>query len=445
MDYKYLKAKEGSMVGLLEFAGRDGGTELALLDEGGGGLLVKGGDGVGDHYDISLHRRRLGSQRHRFVLQLIVTASGDGDGLFSGSEFCLDVVSSFGQSGLRLGQVGLQRGSLVVDPSDSVVGGGEVFDLRFGGGDRFLQSRVGGGGGFALFGRLGQDGLELGQTFSHLLATLFLSQLLLQDGHFALHHGVELVPDPVSAVVVETDVPLDGGDTLLLGDLALVGDVDENAASLALHLHEDLGESALTDLLQGGQHTGAEHDLGGTATERVGVHAGLDEGLLGARFGVSGHIGEDLGSDDGITRHEIAVGNLVRQAQHANTDALKHTVAVKLMHDERSVDVSGLLDLVGDDAADEVRMSRVQVGHQLHQRLSVRSRDGHHGGALLLLAGVLLGKDERADGIAGAGHHPDHSLVYGILVLEEPAGNVVSDGAGVMMDLKMSLGLAHHL
>ena len=64
-----------------------------------------------------------------------------------------------------------------------------------------------------------------------------------------------------SAVVVETDVPLDSGDTLLLGDLALVGDVDEDAASLALHLHEDLGESALTDLLEGGQHTGAEHDL----------------------------------------------------------------------------------------------------------------------------------------------------------------------------------------
>ena len=37
------------------------------------------------------------------------------------------------------------------------------------------------------------------------------------------------------------------------------------------------------------------------------------------------------------------------------------------MHDERSVRVSGLLDLVGDDAADEVRVSRVQVGHQLHQ------------------------------------------------------------------------------
>ena len=61
--------------------------------------------------------------------------------------------------------------------------------------------------------------------------------------------------------------------------------------------------------------------LGATATESVGVHAGHDESLLGALLGVSGQVGEDLGSDDGITRHEVGVGNLVGQTQHANTDA----------------------------------------------------------------------------------------------------------------------------
>ena len=39
--------------------------------------------------------------------------------------------------------------------------------------------------------------------------------------------------------------------------------------------------------------------------------------------------------------------------------------------------MSRLLDLVGDDAADEVRMSRVQVVHQLHQGLTMTGRDGH--------------------------------------------------------------------
>merc|ERR1719320_260040 len=93
--------------------------------------------------------------------------------------------------------------------------------------------------------------------------------------------------------------------------------------------------------------------------------------------------------------------DLVGQTQHTNTDTLEHTVAVKLVHDKRSIDVSGLLDLVGDDATHEVRMSGVQVGHQLHQGLSVGGGDGHHGCTLLLGAVILLSEDEGADGVAG--------------------------------------------
>merc|ERR1711970_1189681 len=221
--------------------------------------------------------------------------------------------------------------------------------LSLDGGGLFLGSSVGSLSSLTLGSSLGQDGLEFGQTFSHLLAAFFLSLLLLKSAHFSLDHGVEFVPGPVSTSVVETNVPLDRGDALLLGNLALVSDMDKHTTSLALHLHEDLGQSSLTDLLEGGQHTGAEHDLGLSATEGVGVHAGGNESLGGALTRVTGQIGEDLGGDDGVTGHEIRVGDLVGQTQHANTDALQHAVAVKLVHDERSVDVSGLLDLVGDD------------------------------------------------------------------------------------------------
>merc|ERR1712142_1442788 len=107
-----------------------------------------------------------------------------------------------------------------------------------------------------------------------------------------------------------------------------------------------------------------------------------------------------------------------------------------------SVDVSRLLDLVGDDATDEVRVSRVQVGHQLHQGLSVGSGNGHHGCTLLLGAVILLSEDKGDDCVAGGSHHADDSLVDGILVLEEPAGDVVSDGTGVVVDLEVSFGLA---
>merc|ERR1719347_1089834 len=444
--------------------GGDSGPHLALLNEGGGGLLVEGGDGVGDDGDLSLHGSLVSFQGDGLALQLLVASGGGGEGVLSGGEFLDLVVLALGEGGLGVGQGRLEGGALGVDLGDEggIAGGGLVggflggldhgsllacvgaqeLHLGLGGGDLGDGSLVGGLGGFALGGGLGEDGLEFSQAFGHLLAALLFCELLLQDGHLSLDHGVELVPGPVSAVVVETDVPLDGGDALLLGDLALVGHVDEDAASLALHLNEDLGESALTDLFQLGQHTGAEHDLGGTATEGVGVHAGGDESLLGALSGVSGQVGEDLGSDDGVTRHEVGVGDLVGQTQHTNTDALEHAVAVELMHDKRSVDVSGLLDLVGDDATDEMRVSRVQVGHQLHQGLSVGGGNGHHGGTLLLGAVILLREDEGDDGVASGAHHADDSLVDGILVLEEPAGDVVSDGTGVVMDLEVSFGLA---
>merc|ERR1719300_1409422 len=444
--------------------GGDSGPHLALLNEGGGGLLVEGGDGVGDDGDLSLHGSLVSFQGDGLALQLLVASGGDLVVGLGGGELLAEIVLGLGEGGLGGGVVVLEGSALGVDVSGVLLPGGkggvggslggldllgllagvraQELHLALDGGDLGLGLFVGGRGGFTLGGGLGQDSLELGQAFGHLLAALLLGLLLLQGAHLALDHGVELVPGPVSASVVETDVPLDGGDALLLGDLALVGDVDENAASLALHLDEDLGESTLTDLLESGQHTGAEHDLGLAATEGVGVHAGGDEGLLGALTRVSGQIGEDLRGDDGVTGHEVGVGHLVRQTQHTDTDTLQHAVAVKLVHDKRSIDVSGLLDLVGDDATHEVRMGGVQGSHQLEEGLSVGSGNGGHGRALILGTVILLLEDEGDDGVASGSHHASDGLVDGILVLEEPASDVVSDGTGVVVDLEVSLGLA---
>jgi hypothetical protein len=124
---------------------------------------------------------------------------------------------------------------------------------------------------------------------------------------------------------------------------------------------------------------------------------------------------KDRRCNDGVADHEVSVGHLVGQTQHADADAFEHTVAVQLVHDERSIDVSRLLDLVGDDATDKVRMGGVQVGHELEQGLLVGGGDGHHGGSLLLGAVVLFSEDQRDDGVAGAGHHSDDGVVHGIL------------------------------
>merc|ERR1712198_781317 len=83
-------------------------------------------------------------------------------------------------------------------------------------------------------------------------------------------------------------------------------------------------------------------------------------------------------------------------------------------------------------------MGGVQGGHQLKEGLSVGSGNGGHGRALLLLSGLL--EDEGDDGVGGALHHANDGVVDGILVLEEPASDVVADGTGVVVKGKVSLG-----
>ena len=51
---------------------RDGGPHLALLNESGGGLLVEGGDGVGDDGNLALHGGLVSLQGDGLALQLLV-------------------------------------------------------------------------------------------------------------------------------------------------------------------------------------------------------------------------------------------------------------------------------------------------------------------------------------------------------------------------------------
>merc|ERR1719516_486608 len=74
--------------------------------------------------------------------------------------------------------------------------------------------------------------------------------------------------------------------------------------------------------------------------------------------------------------------------------------------------------------------------------LSVGSGNGHHGCTLLLGTVILLLEDKGDDCVSGRAHHADDSLVDGILILEKPSGDVVSDSSGIVMDLKVSFWLA---
>ena len=54
---------------------------------------------------------------------------------------------------------------------------------------------------------------------------------------------------------------LDGVETLLLELLAIIDGLDEESSGVALHLNDDLRQGQLTDILQLGQLTSAEHNL----------------------------------------------------------------------------------------------------------------------------------------------------------------------------------------
>lgn len=108
------------------------------------------------------------------------------------------------------------------------------------------------------------------------------------------------------------------------------------------------------------------------------------------------------------------------------------------MHDQVGVDHARLLQLVRDDATDEVGLSGSQGGHQIVELLLVRRRHGGETAALLTTsalaaaaaAGVagltrMIGEDLHQQLVRGLLELVDHRVVQRILVLLEPAGDVV--------------------
>merc|ERR1712168_766295 len=444
------------------FVKRDGLPHFVFLPEESGGGLVKTSDFLANAGDLALQGHFVSLGGDGAVLQPGVSSSGGSGLVLHGGQVLggvvllqghgllgvLQVGGEFGAfAGDGLLQVGQRFGAFRVTVLDGLDLVGDAarnhalfLNSLFGGSQFRFEVFVDSLDGSSGSDRLVKGLLEFVESFGHHAASFLLFLLLADLGSLRHNQHVELVPGPVLAFVVVSDVVLDGGNALLLGGLGLEGDGDQAASDMSLHLVDDDGESTLTDLLKLGQTTSAEHDLGVSGSEVIGVHADGGQSLVSAALGVSRHLGEDLGGDDGITSHEIGVGHLVGQTQHTNTDTFQHSVAVKLVHDKRSVNVSRLLDFVGNDATHEVRVSRVQGSHQLEQGLSVGSGNGGHGGALLLLSGLL--ENEGDDGVGGALHHADDGVVDGILVLEEPASDVVADGAGVVVKGEVSLGHA---
>lgn len=108
------------------------------------------------------------------------------------------------------------------------------------------------------------------------------------------------------------------------------------------------------------------------------------------------------------------------------------------MHDQVGIDYTRLLQLVGDDATDEVGLGGTQGGHQIVQLLPVGRRHGGEATALLATSALsaaaaasvtrltgMIGEDLYQQLVTGFLKLIDHRVVQRILVLLQPAGDVV--------------------
>merc|ERR1719347_1609977 len=202
------------------------------------------------------------------------------------------------------------------------------------------------------------------------------------------------------------------------------------------------------DLLHLTELSSTEEDLGVSQPEHLLVH--LDDvhnGSRGALVVLS--LGHSLGGENVVPSLELRVQHFVGESLPADGDTGQHTVTLVLVHHQAGLYSLGLLVSVGHHATDEVRLGLVEGGHQVVQlTLEV---GGDSLAAALLLPVLILGSLQRLAGVvseASNGHgvatvldHLDDGVIERILVLLQPASQVVGDGGGVMDDSKMCVGV----
>merc|ERR1719367_2759220 len=298
--------------------------------------------------------------------------------------------------------------------------------------------------------------LEVGGDIKRLLVlTIGGVGLLLQKPELLLRVGQadqapglldEDEPSPVPAGQVFAEVPLADLDQLPLVELLLVDTAADPLEHLTLDHAHPLDHQLVTLLLQGTKGASAEEDKGVSepvplTVEGNAVHESPDGGLV-----VAGGL-DGILSQARVTELKVGVGHPVGESTHADPDALQHTVASQLVHDEGGLRLAGLLVGVGHKATHEMGLARVEGGHQLNQGDKV---DGRHSLAatLLLLLALLLGgsgglarvvfpeKDQKLTGGGGL-HDLDDSVVDGVLVLLKPSSDVVGHDTSVVRDGKV--------
>ena len=151
------------------------------------------------------------------------------------------------------------------------------------------------------------------------------------------------------------------------------------------------------------------------------------------------HTHTHLSNSSSLPLPELLVDESVGKPLAADPDALQDAVAAQLVQHQVGVDQPGLLELVGDDAADEVWNGIPEGGHEIAQGGLVQLSHGHELAALLSLALLvvlaLVVRPQACDeGLRGLAEELHYRVVQRVLVLVQPAFDCVANleqGEGV--------------
>ena len=124
------------------------------------------------------------------------------------------------------------------------------------------------------------------------------------------------------------------------------------------------------------QHPSPEEDLGLTDSVKARVQLKCLDHLLASLLPVHEALGNHVRGQQLVPLAELLEGNSVGESLATDPDALEDSVAPKLVQHQWGVYLSGLLLVVGDNAADEVRVGVPECDHQLRELLLIELGDG---------------------------------------------------------------------
>merc|ERR1712155_352012 len=288
---------------------------------------------------------------------------------------------------------------------------------------------------------------NVGLSKSNLVLILLLELSKLGALEVGLDGKPDLHPEPGLG---SHHVP-DGSLASIQSHLLVLQLLESHTAGLAsgsgLKPGEDGSNLVLTELLHLTGNTSSEEDLGVSKTELLLVHLHYIHDCSSSSLVVLS-LGHSLGSNDIVARLELGIQHLIRESLPTDGDTGQHTVALVLVHDEFRLHTSRLLVSVGHNTTDEVGLGLVEGCHQV---IKLALEVGGHSlaASLLLPVRCILGSLQRLAGVVSEAldskrvatvlDELNNGVIERILVLLQPASQVVGDSGGIVNNGKMRI------